>query len=108
MEVWIVHWKPWSFYLIFLPLLLMVFLVSLDTISLDATTRFKGDLTSSSKAITSEFSGTTLTRFWASISFILAVVVLQPMYTGAPDIIGQKIPVYAALFSSLSDLSSSL
>ncbi|GKZ21561.1 hypothetical protein AbraIFM66951_005233 [Aspergillus brasiliensis] len=81
----------------------MVFLVSLDTILLDATT-----LVVAISAITSEFSGTTLTALWASISFILAVVVLQPMYTGAPDIIGQQIPVYAALFSSLSDLSSSL
>ncbi|OOF98130.1 hypothetical protein ASPCADRAFT_513709 [Aspergillus carbonarius ITEM 5010] len=80
--------KPWSFFLAFLALLLMVFLVSLD-----ATT-----LAVAIPAITSELSGTTLTAFWASISFTLAVVVVQPIYTSVSDIIGRKLPLYAAFF----------
>ncbi|PYI06454.1 putative efflux pump antibiotic resistance protein [Aspergillus sclerotiicarbonarius CBS 121057] len=80
--------KPWSFFLAFLALLLMVFLVSLD-----ATT-----LAVAIPAITKELSGTTLTAFWASISFTLAVVVVQPIYTSVSDIIGRKLPLYAAFF----------
>ncbi|KAI3141819.1 hypothetical protein DTO012A7_5036 [Penicillium roqueforti] len=68
------------------PLLLMVFLVSLD-----ATT-----LAVAIPAITDELFGTTLTAFWANISFTVAVVVIQPIYTSFSDICGRKIPLYAA------------
>ncbi|KAJ5992460.1 MFS general substrate transporter [Penicillium sp. IBT 35674x] len=64
----------------------MVFLVSLD-----ATT-----LAVAIPAITKDLSGTTLTAFWANISFTLAVVVIQPIYTSFSDIIGRKIPLYTA------------
>ncbi|KAL6233148.1 hypothetical protein BDW75DRAFT_242268 [Aspergillus navahoensis] len=78
--------KPLSFFLAFLSLLLMVFLVSLD-----ATT-----LAVAIPVITSDLSGTTLTAFWANISFTIAVVVIQPIYTSFSDIFGRKVPLYAA------------
>ncbi|KAL4966991.1 putative efflux pump antibiotic resistance protein [Aspergillus stella-maris] len=78
--------KPLSFFLAFISLLLMVFLVSLD-----ATT-----LAVAIPVITSDLSGTTLTAFWANISFTIAVVVIQPIYTGFSDIFGRKVPLYAA------------
>ncbi|OQD94271.1 hypothetical protein PENSOL_c027G03141 [Penicillium solitum] len=67
-------------------LLLMVFLVSLD-----ATT-----LAVAIPAITDDLSGTTLTAFWANISFTVAMVVIQRIYTSFSDIFGRKIPLYAA------------
>ncbi|KAJ5728544.1 MFS general substrate transporter [Penicillium malachiteum] len=64
----------------------MVFLVSLD-----ATT-----LAVAIPVITRDLSGSTLTAFWANISFTVAVVVIQPIYTSVSDIIGRKKPLYAA------------
>ncbi|RDW86611.1 MFS-type transporter sphD [Aspergillus mulundensis] len=78
--------KPLSFFLAFLSLLLMVFLVSLD-----ATT-----LAVAIPVITADLAGTTLTAFWANISFTIAVVVIQPIYTSFSDIFGRKIPLYVA------------
>ncbi|KAJ5371909.1 hypothetical protein N7517_003915 [Penicillium concentricum] len=77
--------KPLSFFLAFTALLLMVFLVSLD-----ATT-----LAVAISVITDELSGTTLTVFWANISFTVAVIIIQPIYTSFSDIFGRKIPLYA-------------
>lgn len=37
-----------------------------------------------------------MTAFWANISFTIAVVVIQPIYTSFSDIFGRKIPLYAA------------
>lgn len=37
----------------------------------------------------------TLTAFWANISFTVAVVVIQPIYTSFSHIFGRKIPLYA-------------
>ncbi|KAJ5634915.1 hypothetical protein N7528_002757 [Penicillium herquei] len=70
--------KPLSFFLAFIALLLMVFLVSLD-----ATT-----LAVAIPVITRDLSGSTLTAFWANISFTVAVVVIQPIYTSVSDIFG--------------------
>ncbi|KAI2721014.1 hypothetical protein CBS147332_4254 [Penicillium roqueforti] len=53
-------------------------------------------------AITDELFGTTLTAFWANISFTVAVVVIQPIYTSFSDICGRKIPLYAAYIGLLS------
>ncbi|KAI2706244.1 hypothetical protein CBS147372_155 [Penicillium roqueforti] len=47
-------------------------------------------------AITDELFGTTLTAFWANISFTVAVVVIQPIYISFSDICCRKIPLYAA------------
>lgn len=40
--------------------------------------------------------GTTLEAYWTSLSFLLAVVVAQPIYTSASDVIGRKIPFFTA------------
>ncbi|CDM31522.1 hypothetical protein DTO012A9_10114 [Penicillium roqueforti] len=70
--------KPLAFYLAFIALLLMVFLVSLDATMLAVAI----------PAITDELFGTTLTAFWANISFTVAIVVIQPIYTSFSDICG--------------------
>ncbi|KAJ5967010.1 hypothetical protein N7501_003258, partial [Penicillium viridicatum] len=63
--------KPLSFFLAFIALLLMVFLVSLDTTTLAVAIP-------------------------ANISFIVAVVVIQPIYPSFSGIFSRKIPLYAA------------
>ncbi|KAB8237237.1 major facilitator superfamily domain-containing protein [Aspergillus alliaceus] len=78
--------KPLSFFFSSFSLLLMVFLVSLDATILAVAIL----------AITSKLSGTTLTAVWANISFILAVVAIQPIYTSVSDIVGRRLPFYAA------------
>lgn len=40
--------------------------------------------------------GTTLEAFWTNIVFILAVVISQPLYTTTSDVLGRKLPLYAA------------
>ncbi|KAF4625550.1 hypothetical protein G7Y89_g12615 [Cudoniella acicularis] len=80
--------KPLSFWLAFISLLVMVFVASLDSTT----------LTVAIPIITNQLQGTTLEAFWASISFMLAVVVVQPIYTSVSDILGRKLPLYAAFF----------
>ncbi|KAJ5761265.1 Siderophore transporter RhtX family [Penicillium odoratum] len=99
--------KPLSFFLAFIALLLMVFLVSLDSTTLavaipvniptcrDPSTNQLTYLFSLNR-LTSDLSGTTLTAFWANISFTVAVVVIQPIYISFSDIFGRKIPLYRA------------
>jgi MFS family permease len=41
-------------------------------------------------------NGTTLQSFWASISYILCIVVTQPLYTTISDVFGRKPPFFAA------------
>lgn len=64
--------------------------------SLDAT--LPGVATQS---IVHELKGTTLQGFWASISFLLAVVIVQPLYTNVSNVIGRKMPLYTSYFFSI-------
>ena len=48
------------------------------------------------QVIAHEFRGTTLEAFWASISFVLAVVVVQPIYTSVSNVLGRMVPLYAS------------
>ncbi|KAI3321508.1 MFS general substrate transporter [Xylariaceae sp. AK1471] len=72
--------KPLHFYMAFLSLVLMVLLVSMDSTSLSVAI----------PVITRELHGTSLDGFWANLTFLLAVVVTQPLYVSASDIIGRK------------------
>ena len=58
--------------------------------------KFDVDSLTSLKVLTRELNGTTFEAFWASLSFMLAVVVTQPMYTSASDILGRKPLLYSA------------
>ncbi|KAH9892310.1 major facilitator superfamily domain-containing protein [Xylariomycetidae sp. FL2044] len=75
-----------GFYLSFLALLVMCFVVSLDATVLAIAV----------PVITHELHGTTLEAFWASISFVLAVVVVQPVYTSVSNVLGRMLPLYAS------------
>jgi MFS family permease len=46
--------------------------------------------------MTTQLGGTTLEAFWASISFMLAVSVVQPIYVTVSDVLGRRIPLFAA------------
>jgi len=46
--------------------------------------------------ITQDLQGTTLEAFWTNLSFILAVVITQPIYITISDVLGRKMPLYAA------------
>jgi hypothetical protein len=78
--------KSVSFYLAFLSLMIMVLIVSLDATILAVAI----------PAITNELTGTTIQAFWASISFTLAVVIIQPIYTNVSNVMGRKICLYTA------------
>ncbi|KAK0623889.1 major facilitator superfamily domain-containing protein [Immersiella caudata] len=78
--------KPFSFHMSFLALNIMVFIVSLDATVLAVAI----------PEIARQLHGTTLQAFWASISFMLAVVITQPLYTSTSDVLGRKIPLYAS------------
>ncbi|GAM37298.1 hypothetical protein TCE0_023r07110 [Talaromyces pinophilus] len=75
--------KP-SFYLAVLSLMLVILIVSLDATALSVAI----------PVITSDLNGTSLTAFWAGISFMLAVVIVQPIYTTVSDVLGRKIALY--------------
>ncbi|KAJ4354489.1 uncharacterized protein N0V89_006226 [Didymosphaeria variabile] len=47
--------------------------------------------------MTIELKGTTIEAFWASISFMLAVAVVQPIYVTTSDVLGRRIPLFAGL-----------
>ncbi|KAI0008840.1 MFS general substrate transporter [Xylariaceae sp. FL0662B] len=79
--------KPLQFYLAFLSLVIMVLLVSLDSTVLSVAI----------PVITRELRGTSLDGFWANLTFLLAVVVTQPLYVSASDVIGRK-PLLDAAF----------
>ncbi|KAF2720421.1 MFS general substrate transporter [Polychaeton citri CBS 116435] len=78
--------KPWSFYLAFLSLVLMVLVVSLDATTLPVAL----------PVITRKLHGTTVEAFWAGLSFILLVALTQPLYTTFSDVIGRKTPLFIA------------
>lgn len=48
------------------------------------------------KSIAQDNNGTTLESFWASTSYILLVVVTQPLYTTFSEIFGRKRPLLVA------------
>ncbi|EED15912.1 efflux pump antibiotic resistance protein, putative [Talaromyces stipitatus ATCC 10500] len=75
--------KP-SFYLALTSLMLVILIVSLDATALSVAIPI----------ITSDLNGTSLTAFWASISFMLAVVIVQPIYTSVSDVLGRNIALY--------------
>lgn len=68
----------------------MILIVALDTTSLGVALPM----------IASDIGGTTFEAFWANISFMLAVVVVQPVYTSTSDVLGRKIPLYTAFVLS--------
>ncbi|KAL9121375.1 MAG: hypothetical protein Q9187_002069 [Circinaria calcarea] len=78
--------KSLSFWLSFAALNCTVFIVSLDSAALAIAV----------PRITQDLQGTTLEAFWANISFILAIVITQPIYSTISDVLGRKIPLYAA------------
>ncbi|KAK3984509.1 putative transporter C3H1.06c, partial [Cladorrhinum sp. PSN332] len=80
--------KPIRFHLAFLSLLIMVFIVSLDATALAVAIPL----------ITDTLKGTTIQAFWANISFLLTVTIVQPIYTSTSDILGRKLPLYVAFF----------
>lgn len=50
------------------------------------------------QTISAQLEGTTLQAFWANLAFTLAVVITQPLYVSASNIIGRKPLLYAAFF----------
>ncbi|KAF2686933.1 MFS general substrate transporter [Lentithecium fluviatile CBS 122367] len=82
-EIQTSNWKkPYQFYMTSLSLWLAVLLVSLESTGL---------------AVAIPLGGTTLEASWASIAFILAVSVIQPIYVTISDVLGRRIPQFAAL-----------
>ncbi|KAI1386774.1 MFS general substrate transporter [Hypoxylon trugodes] len=78
--------RPLGFYLSFLAVNILVFLFALDTTTLAVAI----------PAIASELHATTLESFWAGISYLLGVVVSQPLYASVSNVFGRKPPLYVA------------
>ncbi|KAH8753055.1 major facilitator superfamily domain-containing protein, partial [Diaporthe sp. PMI_573] len=78
--------KSYSFYVSMFGLALVALITAWDATALAIAL----------PAITQQLQGTTLQSFWASISFILGVAVTQPIYVSLSDVLGRKVPLYAA------------
>lgn len=78
--------KPLAFYLGFLGLNINALVFSLDATSLVVAV----------PSITEQLNGTALESFWANISYMLCVVITQPLYTTISDTFGRKPPLYFA------------
>ncbi|KAF1990156.1 MFS general substrate transporter [Aulographum hederae CBS 113979] len=78
--------KPVRFYLAVLGLDMMVFIVSLDATMLAIAI----------PTVAEQLHGTTLQAFWASLSFMLAMVITQPIITSFSNILGRLIPLYCS------------
>ncbi|KAL0940066.1 uncharacterized protein CTRU02_206676 [Colletotrichum truncatum] len=78
--------KSLAFYLTFVTVLINIFLYGLDATTLAVAT----------PAIAADLGGTSLESFWASISYLLAVIVIQPLYAALSDVIGRKPCLFAA------------
>ncbi|RYP62764.1 hypothetical protein DL770_009536 [Monosporascus sp. CRB-9-2] len=78
--------KPLAFWLAFSGLSIIAFLFALDATTLAVAV----------PSIAEQLHGTTLEAFWASIVYVLGVVVTQPIYTGVSDVFGRKPPLYFA------------
>ncbi|KAM4060798.1 major facilitator superfamily protein [Hirsutella rhossiliensis] len=76
--------KTLGFKMSVLSLVIMCFIVSLDGTILAVAI----------PVIAQDLNGTTLEAFWASIAFILAVVITQPVYTNVSNVLGRLIPLY--------------
>lgn len=50
------------------------------------------------QTIAQDLNGTTLEALWPGITYLLCVVVTQPVYTTVSDVFGRKPPLYAAFF----------
>ncbi|KAF9740733.1 hypothetical protein PMIN02_007835 [Paraphaeosphaeria minitans] len=79
--------KSYQFWLASLSLWLVVLLVTLDATALAVAI----------PSMTVQLNGTTMEAFWVSISFMLAVVVVQPIYVTFSDVLGRRIPLFAGL-----------
>ncbi|POR38495.1 Uncharacterized protein TPAR_01304 [Tolypocladium paradoxum] len=88
--------KPLAFHLAFLAINIIVFVFSLDATTLAVAIPVRALWYSQS--IAEQLHGTTLQSFWASISFLLAVVITQPLYTSLSDIFGRKPLLHVAFF----------
>jgi MFS family permease len=94
--------KPLAFHMSFLSLLIMGFICALDATVLGVAipVRYSIRILCSRctyhqhQSIVHELNGTTLEGFWASISFLLAVVIVQPLYTSVSNVMGRKMPLY--------------
>ncbi|KAF5023554.1 hypothetical protein F66182_4421 [Fusarium sp. NRRL 66182] len=82
--------KSWPFYLAFLGLNINALIYSLDATILSVAIP-------ASPQIAEDLNGTTLESFWAGISYILCVVVTQPLYTTVSDVVGRILPLYFAI-----------
>ncbi|GAB7347259.1 hypothetical protein MBLNU459_g3351t1 [Dothideomycetes sp. NU459] len=78
--------KSASFFVSFFALLIMVLIVTIDSTVLAVAIPI----------IARDLGGSTIQAFWANICFLLAVVVVQPVYMSTSDVIGRKIPLYTA------------
>ncbi|KAI9151269.1 Major facilitator superfamily transporter [Paramyrothecium foliicola] len=78
--------KPLLFYLTFVGIQIIVFVYSLDATIMAVAL----------PAITQQLSGSTLQSFWASIVYLLAVAVTQPLYSTISDSFGRKYPLFVA------------
>ncbi|CAH0030054.1 unnamed protein product [Clonostachys rhizophaga] len=76
--------KTLGFQMSVLALVIMAFIVSLDGTILAVAI----------PTIVHTLHGTTLEAFWASISFVLAVVITQPLYTNVSNVLGRTIPLH--------------
>ncbi|KAF3004746.1 hypothetical protein E8E13_000096 [Curvularia kusanoi] len=78
--------KSLAFHLTFTAILINLFLYALDATTLAVAT----------PAIASDLDGTSLESFWASISYLLAVAMTQPLYATLSDVLGRKHCIDAA------------
>ncbi|KAH8722890.1 major facilitator superfamily domain-containing protein [Phaeosphaeriaceae sp. PMI808] len=78
--------KPLAFHMSFFALLIMGFICALDATVLGVAI----------PVIAYDLHGTTLEGFWASISFVLAVVIVQPIHTSVSNVFGRLLPLYAS------------
>ncbi|KAH7131569.1 major facilitator superfamily domain-containing protein [Dactylonectria estremocensis] len=78
--------KTFSFFMSIFMLALIALVVSWDSTTLAVAT----------PTITNQLHGTTLESFWASIAFMLCVVITQPIYSSVSNILGRKFPLLAA------------
>ncbi|KAI0440574.1 major facilitator superfamily domain-containing protein [Xylaria telfairii] len=78
--------KSLAFYLALLALVLNVFLYALDATTLGVAI----------PAIVAELGGSTLESFWATIAYLLAVLVTQPLFATVSSFLGRKIPLFVA------------
>ncbi|KAK8115463.1 Major facilitator superfamily domain- general substrate transporter [Apiospora sp. TS-2023a] len=78
--------KSLGFYLTFIGIQIIEFVYSLD-----ATT-----LAVALPRIAQDLNGTTLESLWASIVYLLAVAVTQPLYSTVSDAFGRKYPLFVA------------